>query len=67
MKCKGYFNLIPNVPEEQKVTLVAMHLEDKALTWFENFTLGNMDLTWEQFIATISDGFDDLKEGKNNC
>ncbi|KAL4348542.1 hypothetical protein GQ457_17G027610 [Hibiscus cannabinus] len=37
-RCQKYFNLL-EIPEDQKMDLVAMHLEGKAETWFDGYII----------------------------
>lgn len=47
LKCTSYFKLMPNIPDSQKVHLATIHFEGKALSWFQNLNLGNIEITWE--------------------
>ncbi|KAK6163435.1 hypothetical protein DH2020_000299 [Rehmannia glutinosa] len=64
LKCNGYFKLIPNIPDTQKVTLASMHFEGKTAQWFQNFCTKQTELSWQQFIEIISARFEELKETK---
>ncbi|CAA0833666.1 Unknown protein, partial [Striga hermonthica] len=64
LKCNGYFKLIPNVPDQQKVVLAAMHFEGRAAQWYQNFISKQEELGWSQFVDIISARFEDLKEAK---
>ncbi|KAK6160714.1 hypothetical protein DH2020_004095 [Rehmannia glutinosa] len=63
-KCVGYFKLIPNIPDTQKVTLASMHFEGKAAQWQHSFYMRHGELTWKQFVEIISARFEELKEAK---
>lgn len=39
-----------------------MHFDGKAALWFQNFSLKQADLTWDQFVEIISTRFKELKE-----
>lgn len=64
LKCQSYFKLIPNIPEQQKVTLASMHLEGKANQWYQYLSISQTDLNWAQFIELVSARFEELKETK---
>ncbi|KAK6153045.1 hypothetical protein DH2020_012684 [Rehmannia glutinosa] len=64
LKCAGYFRLIPNIPDTQKVTLASMHFEGKAAQWYQSFSMRHGELTWQQFVEIISARFEELKEAK---
>ncbi|KAK6163034.1 hypothetical protein DH2020_002875 [Rehmannia glutinosa] len=64
LKCKGYFKLIPNIPDSHKVTLASMHFEGKAAQWYQNFSMKQEDITWNQFVDIISARFEELREAK---
>ncbi|KAH6820459.1 hypothetical protein C2S53_002617 [Perilla frutescens var. hirtella] len=62
LKCKGYFKMVPNIPDDQKIALTSMNLEGKAAVWFQSNSSKHADLTWPQFLDLISARFEDLKE-----
>ncbi|KAK6150337.1 hypothetical protein DH2020_015269 [Rehmannia glutinosa] len=64
LKCNGYFKLIPNIPDNQKVTLASMHFEGRAAHWYQNFNTKQVNLTWAQFVEIVSSRFEELKEAK---
>ncbi|KAK6136072.1 hypothetical protein DH2020_030177 [Rehmannia glutinosa] len=64
LKCNGYFKLIPNIPDTQKVTLASMHFEGKAAQWYQTFITKQGEITWGQFVETVSARFEELKEAK---
>ncbi|KAK6137448.1 hypothetical protein DH2020_028805 [Rehmannia glutinosa] len=64
LKCSGYFKLIPNIPDSQKVTLASMHFEGKAAQWYQSFCMKQVEWTWQQFVEVISARFEELKEVK---
>ncbi|KAK6127369.1 hypothetical protein DH2020_038880 [Rehmannia glutinosa] len=64
LKCNGYFKLVPNIPDAQKVILASMHFDGKAAQWFQNFSIKQPELSWQQFIEIISARFEELKEAK---
>lgn len=64
LKCQGYFNLIPNVPDHQRVVLASMHFEGRAAHWYQNISLKQVDFSWSQFLELISARFEDLRETK---
>ncbi|KAK6128670.1 hypothetical protein DH2020_037582 [Rehmannia glutinosa] len=64
LKCNGYFKLIPNIPDDQKVILASMHFKGKAALWFQNFNTKQLDLTWAQFLEVVSSRFEELRETK---
>ncbi|KAK6119541.1 hypothetical protein DH2020_046708 [Rehmannia glutinosa] len=64
LKCNGYFKLIPNIPDHQKVVLASMHFEGKAAQWFQNFSSKHVELSWNQFIEVVSARFEELKEAR---
>ncbi|KAK6163811.1 hypothetical protein DH2020_000675 [Rehmannia glutinosa] len=64
LKCNGYFKLVPNIPDTQKVTLASMHFEGKAALWYQNFITKQGELTWQQFVEVISARFEELKEAR---
>ncbi|KAK6149080.1 hypothetical protein DH2020_016605 [Rehmannia glutinosa] len=64
LKCNGYFRLIPNIPDNQKVILASMHFEGKAAQWYQNFAMKQGELTWNQFLEVISARFEELKESR---
>ncbi|KAH6811974.1 hypothetical protein C2S51_025736 [Perilla frutescens var. frutescens] len=67
IKCNGYFNMVPNLSDGQKITLATMQFEGKAAQWYQNLAARGLDLTWQQFLEVISARFDDLKETKIIC
>ncbi|KAK6118018.1 hypothetical protein DH2020_048243 [Rehmannia glutinosa] len=62
LKCNGYFKLIGNIPDTQKVTLASMHFEGKAAQLYQNFITKQGDLSWHQFVEIVSARFEELKE-----
>ncbi|KAK6132617.1 hypothetical protein DH2020_033647 [Rehmannia glutinosa] len=64
LKCNGYFKLIPNIPDVQKVTLASMHFEGKAASWFQNYSQKFIGHTWNQFLEVVTTRFEELKESK---
>ncbi|KAK6127658.1 hypothetical protein DH2020_038574 [Rehmannia glutinosa] len=64
LKCNGYFKLIPNIPDSQKVTLASMHFEGKAAQWYQNFNTHQLEMTWAQFLEVVSSRFEELRETK---
>ncbi|KAH6797251.1 hypothetical protein C2S52_021805 [Perilla frutescens var. hirtella] len=36
IKCNGYFSMIPNLSDSQKITLATMQFEEKAAQWYQN-------------------------------
>lgn len=64
LKCQGYFKLIPNIPDDQKVTLASMHFEGRAAQWFQNLSPTQTEITWKQFMEVVFARFEELKETK---
>ncbi|KAK6136529.1 hypothetical protein DH2020_029725 [Rehmannia glutinosa] len=64
LKCEGYFRLIPNIPDSQKVILASMHFEGRVAQWYQNFAMKQGELTWHQFLEVIAARFEELKESK---
>ncbi|KAK6150015.1 hypothetical protein DH2020_017540 [Rehmannia glutinosa] len=64
LKCNGYFKLIPNIPDAQKVTLASMHFDGKAASRFQNYSSKCAGQSWNQFLEIVSAGFEELKEIK---
>ncbi|KAK6159411.1 hypothetical protein DH2020_006725 [Rehmannia glutinosa] len=64
LKCNGYFKLITNIPDHQKVTLASMHFEGKTAHWYQNFNTKQVELTWAQFVEIVSSRFEELKEAR---
>lgn len=62
LKCQGYFNLISNVPDNQRVTLASMHFEGRAAQWVQNLCQKQVDMKWSQFLELVSARFEDLRE-----
>ncbi|KAG8380350.1 hypothetical protein BUALT_Bualt06G0006400 [Buddleja alternifolia] len=46
IRCNRYFQIISTIPEDQKVPLVAVHLDGKAYMWFQGFVEGADLPTW---------------------
>lgn len=64
LKCQGYFKLIPNVSDDQKVILASMHFEGKTAQWFQNSSIIDTEISWEQFTEVVSARFEELREAK---
>ncbi|KAH6776901.1 hypothetical protein C2S51_008213 [Perilla frutescens var. frutescens] len=60
----GENQMIPNLPDDQKVTLAAMNFEGKASIWFQNFCSKYGDVNWEQFMEVVAARFGDIKESQ---
>ncbi|KAG8376035.1 hypothetical protein BUALT_Bualt09G0021800 [Buddleja alternifolia] len=52
-RTQRYFQVITNIPEEQKVTLASIHLEGKAEMWFPSYMEGKDTITWSQFLLAL--------------
>lgn len=61
LKCNSYFKLMPSIPDAQRVHLATMHFDGKALSWFQNLNMGDVGITWKQFLEVVSARFEDLK------
>lgn len=46
--------LVVSIPDSQKVHLATMHFDGKALTWFQNLNMGDIEISWEQFLEVVS-------------
>ncbi|KAH6786813.1 hypothetical protein C2S52_006365 [Perilla frutescens var. hirtella] len=62
LRCNGYFKMIPNLPDDQKITLDTMNFEGRAATWYQSFSSKPVDLTWSQFVGIVSARFEELRE-----
>ncbi|KAH6799229.1 hypothetical protein C2S51_035713 [Perilla frutescens var. frutescens] len=76
LRCMGYFKMVPNLPDDQKVTLAAINFEGRADLWFQNFSSKYGDVSWEQFVEVVAasgdyldyvDKFEELKECMLMC
>lgn len=61
LKCNNYFKLMLSVPDSQRVNLVTIHFDGKTLSWFQNLNMGEISITWEQFLEVVSARFEDLR------
>lgn len=51
-KC-GRFFYANGIVNEEKVGLASIHLEGKALEWFQGYEAGNKEFTWDQFSQDV--------------
>jgi len=69
-KCTRYFSL-SRINDEPKVNLVVLHLKGPTKVWFNNYILGERNISWEEFIVDVYSIFrDDLGSkvvGDFNC
>ncbi|XP_012857031.1 PREDICTED: uncharacterized protein LOC105976303 [Erythranthe guttata] len=63
-KCQGYFQLVTNLTEKQKVTLAGLNFEGRAAVWFSHLLQQGSDYTWDQFVGLVAARFEELKEAK---
>ncbi|XP_012848349.1 PREDICTED: uncharacterized protein LOC105968265 [Erythranthe guttata] len=63
-KCQGYFQLVSNIPDTQKVVLAALHFEGRAAIWYGHISQNNRVYSWDQFVGLVSARFEDLREAK---
>lgn len=51
-KCGRFFSE-NGIVNEEKVGLASIHLEGKALEWFQGYEAGNKEFTWDQFSHEV--------------
>lgn len=61
LKCNSFFKLMPSIPDAQRVHLATMHFDGKAISWFKNLNMGDVGITWKQFLEVVSAHFEDLR------
>lgn len=59
-KCNRYFQIVSTISDGQKVTLVAVHLENKAELWFQGFLEGRDMPSWHEFVMALFERFEDI-------
>lgn len=57
-KCNKYF-LNHQIPDEQKLEVIEMHLDGKANRWFQGVKIKKPNLGWEQFRELLCSRFND--------
>ncbi|KAH6808284.1 hypothetical protein C2S51_029392 [Perilla frutescens var. frutescens] len=62
LRCNGYFKMMPNIPDEQKIALATINFEGKAALWVQSYNSKHIDITWKQFVEIVSARFEDLNE-----
>jgi hypothetical protein len=51
-KCERFFKA-NNVEDQEKVNLATIHMEGKALEWFQGYEISNTDLSWQKFTQDL--------------
>lgn len=55
-KCDRFFE-VNNVEEKDGVSVASIHLEGKALEWFQGYEIGAKEITWETFAIDLTARF----------
>ncbi|KAH6820515.1 hypothetical protein C2S53_008788 [Perilla frutescens var. hirtella] len=63
-RCKGYFKLVPNISDNQKITIASMNFEGRAALWFQTINSRCGNVSWKQFVEVVAIRFEDLNESK---
>lgn len=53
-------NLYHLILDSRRVYLAYIHFEGNALSWFQNLNMGDITITWKQFVEVVFTRFEDL-------